>query len=183
MDAAESEQFTTLWTAAQPTITAFIRTLVPDFQQSEEVLQRVAIALFHKYRQYDARSSFFAWAVGVAKYEILFYRRQHATDRHVFDDDLVEELSLSYEQFVDDADPYREALEACLDELQGRPKQAITLRYQQGLEASAIAKRLRLSPGAVRILLWRARAVLRECVEGKMCPMPGDLVSKARRLT
>ena len=168
MDAAQSEQFTALWTAAQPTITAFIRTLVPDFQQSEEVLQRVAIALFRKFTKYDADRSFPAWAIGVAKYEVLYYRRQYAADRHVFSDDLVEELSLSYEQFVEDADPFREALEVCLEELRGRPKRAITMKYEDGLESSAMASRLRLSPGAVRILLWRARAALRECVERKL---------------
>lgn len=168
MDAVRSEQFTTLWTAAQPTITAFIRTLVPDFQQAEEVLQRVAIALFRKFDQYDAQRTFAAWAVGVAKYEVLYYRRQYATDRHVFNDELVEELSSSYERLVDEADPIREALEICLDELRGRPKKAIVLKYEQGLESSAIASRLRISTGAVRILLWRARAALRECVERKM---------------
>jgi len=174
MDAAQSEKFTALWTAAQPTITAFIRTLVPSFQQSEEVLQRVAIALFRKFGQYDSQRSFAAWAVGVAKYEVLYYRRQYATDRHVFDDELVEELSLSYEQFVHEADPFREALEVCLEELQGRPKQAITLKYEQSLKSSAIASRLRLSAGAVRILLWRARLMLRECVERRMKPTTSE---------
>ena len=172
MDAARSEQFTTLWTAAQPTITAYIRTLVPDFQQAEEVLQRVAIALFRKFDQYDAQRPFGAWAVGVAKYEVLYHRRRHATDRHVFNDELVEELSLSYEQFLDEADPFREALERCLDELHGRPKKAVTLKYEHGLGSSAIASRLRISTGAVRILLWRARAALKECVERKTNAAP-----------
>lgn len=167
MDAAKSEQFTTLWTAAQPTITAYIRTLVPDFQQAEEVLQRVAIALLRKFDLYDAQRSFGAWAVGVAKYEVLYYRRQHATDRHVFNEELVEQISLSYEQFLVEADPFREALEGCLDELQGRPKEAVTLKYEQGLGSAAIANSLRISTGAVRIMLWRARATLKDCIERK----------------
>lgn len=174
MDAAKSEQFTVLWTAAQPTITAYIRTLVPDFQQTEEVLQRVAIALLRKFDQYDAQRSFGAWAVGVAKYEVLYYRRQHATDRHIFNDELVEQLSLSYEQFLVEADPFREALELCLDELQGRPREAVSLKYEQGLGSATIADRLRMSTGAVRILLWRTRTALRECVERKTGTAPAE---------
>lgn len=171
MDPVRTEQFTALWTAAQPTLAAFIRTLVPDFQQAEEVLQRVAVALVRKFDQYDPTRSFPAWAVGVAKYEVLYHRRQRATDKHVFDDELVEKIALSYQHFVDDGDPFRAALERCLDELSGRPRRAIALRYEKGLESPAIAKRLHVSTGAVRMLLCRARKLIKQCVEQRMGPI------------
>jgi RNA polymerase sigma-70 factor, ECF subfamily len=171
MDPVRAEQFTALWTAAQPTLAAFIRTLVPDFQQAEEVLQRVAVTLVRKFDQYDQGRSFPAWAVGVAKFEVLYYRRQRATDKHVFDDELVEKIALSYQQFVDDGDPFRAVLEHCLDELHGRPRRAIALRYEKGLESPAIAKRLNVSTGAVRMLLCRARKLIKQCVENRLGPV------------
>jgi RNA polymerase sigma-70 factor (ECF subfamily) len=168
VDSQQAEQFAVLWVGAQATLTAFIRSLVPDFQQAEDVLQRVAVTLVRKFDQYDPQRPFAAWAIGVAKYEVLYFRRERATDRHVFDDEIVDKIALSYQRFAVEADPFREALERCVEKLDGRSKQAIELRYAKGLNSPAVAERMRLSPGAVRMLLCRARQALKQCIEQRV---------------
>lgn len=153
-------------------LASFIRTLITDMLQAEEVLQRVATAMVRKFDQYDANRPFAAWAVGVAKYEVLYFRRERATDKHVFDDEIVDKIALSFQRFVEDADPFREALEKCLKTLSGRSRKAIDLRYESGLGASAIAGKMGLSAGAVRMLLCRARQSLRECIDSRL-NLPG----------
>jgi RNA polymerase sigma-70 factor (ECF subfamily) len=165
MQPHQAERFAALWTAAQPTIAGFIRTLVPDYLQADEVLQRVAVTLVRKYQQYDPSRSFTAWAVGVAKYEVLYYRRERATDKHLFGDDIVEQIASRYEILAEDVDPLREALRHCLDQLEGRSKRVIDLRYRRGLKSRAIAEEMTLSSGAVRMLLCRVRETLRSCIE------------------
>ncbi|HEX3598705.1 MAG TPA: sigma-70 family RNA polymerase sigma factor [Lacipirellulaceae bacterium] len=165
MQSHQAEQFAVLWTAAQPTISAFIRTLIRDFQQADEVLQRVAVTLVRKYDQYDPSRPFGAWAIGVAKYEVLYFRRERATDKHLFGDDIVEQIASRYELLAEEVDPVREALKLCLDELTGRSKKIIELRYSNGMRSNAIAQELVLSPGAVRMLLCRVREKLRRCIE------------------
>jgi RNA polymerase sigma-70 factor, ECF subfamily len=165
MQPHQAEQFAALWTAAQPTISAFIRTLIPQYQQADEVLQRVAVTLVRKFDQYDPTRPFGAWAVGVAKYEVLYYRRERATDRHLFGDGLIEQIASRYELFVEEVDPIREALRRCIDELKGRSKRVIELRYRRGLRSNAIAEEMTLSSGAVRMLLCRVRESLRHCIE------------------
>src|SRR5688572_30049926 len=165
MQPQQAEQFAALWTAAHPTIAAFIRTLIPDYQQTDEVLQRVAVTLVRKFDQYDQSRSFAAWAVGFAKYEVLYYRREQATDKHRFGDDIVEQIAIRYEVLAEDVDPVREALAQCLDQLKGRSKRVIDLRYCRGMRSNAIANEMMLSSGAVRMLLCRARQGLRRCIE------------------
>jgi RNA polymerase sigma-70 factor (ECF subfamily) len=165
MDTAQTELFAKLWVGAQATVAGFVRSLVPDFQQAEEVLQRVAVTLVRKFDHYDQTRSFAAWAIGVAKYEVLYYRRERATDRHVFDDEIVDKIALGYQRFASDADPFREALERCLGNLDGRARRAIELRYATGLASPEVAREMSLSPGAVRMLLSRVRQALRECIE------------------
>jgi RNA polymerase sigma-70 factor (ECF subfamily) len=165
MQPHQAEQFAALWTAAQPTISAFIRTLIPQYQQADEVLQRVAVTLVRKFDQYDPTRPFGAWAVGVAKYEVLYYRRERATDRHLFGDGLIEQIASRYELFVEEVDPIREALRRCIDDLKGRSKRVIELRYRRGLRSNAIAEEMALSSGAVRMLLCRVRESLRNCIE------------------
>jgi RNA polymerase sigma-70 factor (ECF subfamily) len=165
MQPEQAEQFAALWTAAQPTIAGFIRTLVPDYLQADEVLQRVAVTLVRKYDQYDPQRPFGAWAIGVAKYEVLYYRRERATDKHLFGDDIVEQIAGRYEVLAEDVDPIREALRHCLEQLKGRSKRVIDLRYRQGFKSQAIAEEMALSSGAVRMLLCRVRETLRRCIE------------------
>ncbi|MEX2307336.1 MAG: sigma-70 family RNA polymerase sigma factor [Pirellulales bacterium] len=145
MQPHQAEQFAALWTAAQPTIAAFIRTLIPDYQQADEVLQRVAVTLVRKFDQYDQSRPFTAWAVGFAKYEVLYYRRERATDRHLFGEDIVEQIAIHYELLAEDVDPVREALQQCLEQLKGRSKHVIELRYRRGMKSSAIADEMTLS--------------------------------------
>ncbi len=168
METQGAERFAVLWVGAQPTLSAFIRSLVPDFQQAEEVLQRVAVTLVRKFDQYDSDRPFAAWAIGVAKYEVLYFRRERATDRHLFNDEIVESIALGYQRFADDADPFREALQHCLAAIKGRGKRAIHLRYAKGLSSPEVAREMRLSAGAVRMLLCRVRQSLRQCIEQRL---------------
>jgi RNA polymerase sigma-70 factor (ECF subfamily) len=168
MQPLQAEQFAALWTAAQPMIAAFIRTLVPDYQQADEVLQRVAVTLVRKFDRYDPSRPFTAWAVGVAKYEVLYYRRERATDKHLFGDEIVDQIACRYELLAEEVDPVREALRHCLDQLKGRSRRVIELRYRRGMKSNAIAQEMALSSGAVRMLLCRVREVLRRCIERRV---------------
>jgi RNA polymerase sigma-70 factor (ECF subfamily) len=168
MQPHQAEQFAALWTTAQPTVAAFIRMLVPDYQQADEVLQRVAVTLVRKFDDYDQSRPFGAWAVGVAKYEVLYYRRERATDKHLFGDEIVEQIAARYEVLVEDVDPVRDALQQCVDQLKGRSKRVIDLRYRRGMKSKAIAEEMTLSAGAVRMLLCRVRESLRRCIERRV---------------
>jgi RNA polymerase sigma-70 factor (ECF subfamily) len=173
MQPEQAEQFAALWTAAQPTISAFIRTLIPNYQQADDVLQRVAVTLVRKFDQYDQSRPFGAWAIGVAKYELLYYRREQATDKHLFGEGIVEQIACRYELFADEIDPIREALQHCLEELKGRSKRVIDLRYRRGMRSNTIADEMSLSPGAVRMLLCRVREKLRHCIERRLAGREG----------
>jgi RNA polymerase sigma-70 factor (ECF subfamily) len=177
MKLRQSEQFAALWAAAQPTITAFIRTLTPDYQQAEDVLQRVAVMLVRKFPEYDSTRPFAAWAIGFAKNEVLYHRRQLATDKHLFDDEIVEKIAISYEQLAEEVDPIREALGSCVEALQGRSKRVIDLRYGRGLNSDQIAAKMRLSSVAVRVLLHRVRLGLRKCIEQRVGELDLNMTS------
>jgi RNA polymerase sigma-70 factor (ECF subfamily) len=168
MDSQQAEDFAARWTAAQPAIAAFVRSLIPDLTSAEEVLQRVAVALVRRYERYDPSRPFVAWAIGVAKFEVLYYRRQQTADKHIFDDELVEKIADSYQMLVEKFNPMRDALSKCLEELEGRSRKVVHLRYADGMTTPGIAEELQITVGAVRMLLWRARGALRRCMEQRL---------------
>ena len=161
----QSEQLAALWTQAQPVVAAYIRTLLPDFHQAEEVLQRVAVVLVRKFDSYDPAKPFVPWAIGFARFEVLRYRRDFATDRHQFDSDIIERVAELYQSDEIDFAGFRGALRLCVGKLQGRNRQVLTLRYTQDVGPKEIAKEMDMSPNAVRQLLHRVRGALRQCIE------------------
>ena len=170
----QSEQLAALWTQAQPVVSAYIRTLLPDFHQAEEVLQRVAVTLVRKFEAYDSDKPFIPWAIGFARFEVLRYRRDHATDRHQFDSDIIERVAELYESEAVDFTAWRAALQTCVSKLQGRNRQAILMRYTQNLAPKQIAESMSMTPVAVRQLLHRVRASLRQCIERAVAKAGGQ---------
>lgn len=57
-----------------------------------------------------------------------------------------------------------EALEHCLEELAPRAREALDLRYRDGLGREAMAQRMGLAPEGVKTLLRRTRGALERCV-------------------
>jgi len=126
------------------------------------------VLLVRKFDQYDPGRPFVAWAIGMAKYEVLKHRRRMATDKHVFADDLLEQVSQTYVEMAGQLDDHRQALAHCLGEVQGRARQALELRYVDDLKPAAMASRLEMTAGAVRVLLHRVRAGLRGCIKSRL---------------
>jgi RNA polymerase sigma-70 factor, ECF subfamily len=165
MTPKEVEDLAAHWTGAQRTVAGFVRSLVTDFHESEEVLQRVAVTLVRKYGQYDPRRRFVPWALGVAKLEVLMFLHERNSERLVFSDALVERIAESHERAAQDPSPMPQFVTECVEELDGRARQAIQLRYDGNLRTAEIARTMQISDGAVRMLLSRARTLLRKCVE------------------
>jgi RNA polymerase sigma-70 factor, ECF subfamily len=168
MTPEQYEQLAAQWTAAQRTIAVFVQALVPDFHEAEEVLQQVAVALVRKYEQYDPHQPFLYWAIRFAKLEALAHIRRRDTEKLVFcDDEVLEQLAESCLRMESDAPVFAEALKECVEQLDGRSYRAIRLRYADNLRSAQIAAEMKISDGAVRMLLSRARILLRNCVESR----------------
>ncbi len=168
MTPKQTEDMAAQWTGAQRAVAAFVRTLVTDFHQSEEVLQRVAVTMVRKYEQYDSSRPFVAWAIGIAKLESLMFLREQGRDRLVFDDALVDRIAESHEQAEEEPTPTFQFVTECVEELDGRARQAIQFRYGCDLKTAEIAEKMEISDGAARMLLSRARTLLRKCLESRI---------------
>jgi RNA polymerase sigma-70 factor (ECF subfamily) len=146
-------------------VAAYLTSLLRDFHRAEDVLQQVAVILVRKFGEYDRRQSFVSWALGIARLEALKERRREARDRLVFGGDLAERLSTVYETMSGQLEAYGHLLDGCLKELDERAREALGLRYVEDLKPANIAERLGTTPGAIRVLLHRARAALQKCIE------------------
>jgi len=162
------EHFTRLWTEAQPIVAAYLSALVPDFQEAEDLLQDVAVILLRKFPEYTPDRPFIRWAIGIAKYEVLNARRRHARSRLTYQPDLLDRISEAYEELAPELERRAAALRECLQEIQGRAREILRLRYEQSLKPGAIAEQLSIASLSVRVALTRTRAALRACIDRKL---------------
>ena len=140
----------------------FVRSLVPTRQMASEVMQDVILVLWEKF---DAAADFQGWAFGVAKNVALRHLRRQSRDRHVFDDELVNQLADDAVALVPMHDGHRDALERCLDKMPAAQRELVLTAYTKGTRMDVLATRRGQTPMALYKLLHRTRQALLECVE------------------
>jgi RNA polymerase sigma-70 factor (ECF subfamily) len=155
-------QFLRHYAESEVALHTFVRSLVPTRQMASEVMQDVILVLWEKF---DAAADFQGWAFGVAKNVALRHLRRQSRDRHVFDDELVNQLAEDAVALVPVHDGHREALERCLDKLPAAQRDLVLTAYTKGTRMDELATRRGQTPMALYKLLHRIRQALLECVE------------------
>jgi len=155
-------QFLRYYAESELALHTFVRSLVPTRQMASEVMQDVILVLWEKF---DAAADFQGWAFGVAKNVALRHLRRQMRDRHVFDDDLVNQLADDAAALASVHDGHREALEHCLEKLPAAQRELVLTAYTKGTRMDELATRRGQTPMALYKLLHRIRQALLECVE------------------
>jgi RNA polymerase sigma-70 factor, ECF subfamily len=163
-----NEQFTRLWTAAQPAVANLVFAAIPDFQQAEDVLQDVAVVLFRKFQEYDAARPFTRWALAIARFEVLGSKRRQARSLLQLDPELVGSLAERCMEMKPEFDARSAAVQRCLEQLKNRAMELVRLRYDNGLPPREIAARLHSTSLRIRARLNRIRTSLRRCIQRQL---------------
>ncbi len=160
-------EFATRWTEAQSAVAAFIWSLVPNSHDADDLLQRTAQTLVDKLDQYDETQTFTAWAIGIAKIEVLRFRQERRRDRLVFDEPTIDAIEAATTRNEVDLRELQAVLKNCADKLTTRLQQLLQLHYVEEASPREIAGRLGITENAVFVSLHRARVAMRRCVENQ----------------
>ncbi len=167
--AADSqEQFVALMNQHQSRLSAFIESLVPDYQAALDLLQDTNLVLWRKREQFQPGSNFWAWASTVAYQEVLHHRRSFSRSKVVFSDKLVEQLADVSRERLETHDDRCRLLRLCLQELPERQRTTVERRYSEAASVGAIAAEQQTSVNAISKQLQRARLALLHCIERKL---------------
>ncbi|MEM7232224.1 MAG: sigma-70 family RNA polymerase sigma factor [Planctomycetota bacterium] len=162
------EEFMAQFVRADRSIRAFLLAASGNLTVAEDLMQNVAVALWQKWPQYDRERPFRAWALGIARIEVLRWRRSEARDRTVLDAGIIDQLAEASDRAADEADRRLALLSDCLTGVGGDAREILNLKYTVGLRSRQIAERLRKGVGAVEMILTRTRRALRECIQRKL---------------
>lgn len=167
MDPRTRQAFT-LWTQAQPAVSAFVHALVGDTAMRDEVLQSVALAILEGFDRYDSARPFLPWALAIARNEVANARHRGRRFPALLTEAAENALADAVASVSDDERARLAHLSDCLALLEGRPREICDLRYRSGLSPARIAAALGMQSNTVSKALQRVREELRECIERRM---------------
>jgi RNA polymerase sigma-70 factor (ECF subfamily) len=173
----EPEAFEQLVKRCRPRLVGFLNRLVDCRDDAEDVAQEVFLRVYRARQRYQPRSRFSTWLFTIAKN---LARSANRTRRGQLLVDLAND-----DGDPSGASPLEDLIPAAVDpparsvdreelasfvhraigELKWRQRLVVELKHFEGKRYDAIARLMGLTPQAVKSLLWRARANLREILQ------------------
>ncbi len=166
------EMFIAYQSRHQRKLFALILTLVPNWNDAEEILQETSIVLWRKFSDFKPGTSYIAWASQVARYEVLKFRTRQQRGDRLFGDDLIELLAVETGEMSEQLEDQELALRECLKKLRDQDRHLVKSRYFRGATASSLATSLGRSVESVCNSLKRIRADLLHCVQREQTIRP-----------
>jgi RNA polymerase sigma-70 factor (ECF subfamily) len=147
-----------------PAIKAFLLSAVRDPHDADDLFQEVSSVLWEKFSSFKVDSSFAGWALGVARLEVLVWRRKQAQTHKQLSEEALKGLAVAAEETAEWDQERRGHLQECIRKLPANVNRVIRLRYEDSMNIDSIAARLRKSIPAIEMILVRARRMLRDCI-------------------
>ena len=160
----QPESFAALVASHQARLHGYIRSLIGDISVTRDVLQETNMVLLRKEKDFEPGTNFTAWALRVAYFEVLTWRRKMGRERLIFDDETVQRIAAQVENLTLHEEQRRDALQLCLKKLPERQREVVSQCYFNDGSVADIAEHSGLKPNAISQLLFRAKRNLARCV-------------------
>jgi len=167
-ESARRETLARLWSEAELAVQAYVFAAIRGFQDAEDVVQQVAVTAARRFDEYDPSRPFVAWALWLAKARVIDFYRSQGRRRLVFSEVLLDQVAESLVRRQSQDAARAAALEACIGKLPEKSRRLMAMRYAEGASMEAIAAAIQSTAGAVRVMLFRIRGLLADCVRAEL---------------
>ncbi len=164
IDRRREERFLQLFLAHERRLYAFILALVHNWSDADDLLQETSAVLWRKLDEFEPGTDFSAWAMSVARFQVLNYRKKQRLSQARLSDETVEALADRMAALSEQSDARRDALQRCLAKLSDRDRELVRLRYQPGATTQTVVDRVGRSLPAVYKALNRIHTQLLLCI-------------------
>ena len=148
---------------------AFARSLLPDWDAVDDVLQDASVIMWQKLGQLDDEEGFLPWGKVIVRFHCYRYLEQKKRKGAVFSNELVAILADEAEQISEeDHSKRRQALESCLGKLSSPERDLVLAPYLHHGRIKELAELGGTSANALYKKLGRLRNRLRNCVKERL---------------
>lgn len=161
-----------LYDQASPRLFGLAMRVVRQREWAEDVLQEAFLSIWRAAGDYRASlSPPMAWMGLIVRSRALDLLRRRTADRSrvtdEFDDTMAETLASDAPtpETLANASEQAFALHQCMEQLEGRQREVVSLAYLRDLSHGELAERLKLPLGTVKTWIRRSLEKLRVCME------------------
>jgi RNA polymerase sigma-70 factor, ECF subfamily len=165
---SDEHDFGRLFVQYQPRIYGLIRSLVVHRADAEDLLQETASVLWRKFDEFQPGSNFLAWALQVARYQVLYFRQRRRRDVLQFSEKFLDVVGADTVTESARLGDLQELLDQCMDKLPPTDRELFEMRYQSDVTPKGLAEQLGRPLSTIYNSINRIRRALTECVERAM---------------
>lgn len=151
----------------QSVVFGFLRARLLNAHDAEDMTQEVFLRCFTSWQRFDGTSAVRPWLLGIARNLLHEYVRRRKRRKESAWTEACLELDAVMPPQEEAFGEYVDHLPACMSGLGDTARQAIELRYQSQSSVGDIGTKLRRSAGAAKLLMFRARQALKDCLVRK----------------
>lgn len=167
-DDPRTADFMRQFTAHQRQIYAYIRTLLVNPADADDVWQNTNLVLWKKFDTYEQGTNFRAWAYRIAHFEVLNHRAKAGRSGPQFSEGFLDQIAGEVEKQSDQLEARLGALRVCLGTLSERDRDLIERRYEKDATGDSVADAVGRSRRAVYKSVTRIRRSLLDCVRARL---------------
>ena len=167
-DKERSDQFFRLFMASQKRIYSYILMLVSNCNDADEIMQETSAVMWQKFDDFTLGTNFGAWAVKIARYEVLNYCKNKRRGHVLFDGEMLDLFAGPAENMTEDVDERLQALQTCLTKLNSRDRRLIQMHYEGGYTIKGVAESLDRSVQGMYKVMNRIHNSLLKCIRRRM---------------
>ncbi len=160
--------------AARTRLSAAVWLVVRDTHGAEDIFQNVTLKAMAGRATFETEAALLSWAFITARREAIDWIRRCRRETVGLDDGLLDLLDREWRVASPVQSARLDALAECLQSTSGEARELLRLRYDEGHSCEEVAARVGLGLDAVYQRLSRLHRRLRECVEGKLGPVPEE---------
>jgi RNA polymerase sigma-70 factor (ECF subfamily) len=162
----QDAEFARLLHEAHRELFGFIFAMLQNRADAEDVYQQCAVVLWKKFSAFTPGTSFIAWAIRVAKFEIKDFVKARRRRKVYFTDAILDAIAVTYQTETSEHQKERlEALSQCMGKLSERDQRMLKRCYAVDRDYQKIAASEGKSIAAVYKAISRIRKLLHSCVQ------------------
>ncbi|MCF7974170.1 MAG: sigma-70 family RNA polymerase sigma factor [Phycisphaerae bacterium] len=166
-ESTDPQTFLALFTPNNRAIFHFILSMIPNWNDAQDVMQETSRVLWERFHTFEPGTDFVAWAVTIAKFQAMSFRKQKSRQKNVFlPDDLLELVASDYT--YDRVEDRAFALRHCLAKLNASDRRHLNLRFQQEYTPKYLARSLGVSVKRVYRNETRIMGLLLRCIRRRL---------------
>lgn len=168
LETDRGKHFMMLYMSVQRRLYGYVMSSIPNPSDADDIVQETVSIMWSEFDKFQPGTNFAAWALCIARYQILTYRKQITKKKRVFSEQAMEAIQEVAETTNHLEQERRKALQHCLEKLGEKERKILCFRYEIGATLRTVSERLNINNNTLYNVLGRIHITLLNCVRRNM---------------